>query len=84
MRPEYEDDARMAEDYLREHARPGQPAPLMLDADEPDDPERWRAIVEWLVAERGWTTNVDGRLGLWFYLPGDPLAPLDDVARQLN
>jgi hypothetical protein len=79
-RPEWMDDAELAETYLREHARPGQPAALMLAADEPPDPEHWRAIVGWLV-DRGWTTVViDG--DLWLTPP--ELAAPTAVERALN
>ena len=82
MKPEYLDDAERAETYLREHARPGRPAALMLAADEPPDPERWVAIVGWLV-DRGWTTAVDDEGELWFYAPG-PLTDPGAIARNLN
>jgi len=76
------DDAELAETYLREHARPGQPAALVIAADEPHDPERWAAITAWL-QERGWRVAVDDDGELWFYPPG-PLSDPGDVARNLN
>ena len=80
MRAEYLHDAELAESYLREHARPGQPAALMLAPDEPPDPERWLAIVGWLV-DRGWTTAViDGDMR---FTPPELAAPTD-VERALN